>query len=604
MAVFGAPKWAQAAKRSFKNATRLTASLQIAAGKEAVVDRFDRPMRLTQNERMVESASSDIEDRVEELRRALKSCELLYRTAAQDCIRFHPQVLAAPAHKFLPLMLDLYSGLVTKIFIEIVQGDWNWSDAEKRLASELFEQVWGIQLEQENLREALQGLVERSSDLTWWGLVRPFTEIEYLQERIPQLETVVTRLANLIAKFDGGVAPGEIRKIGWIQSEIRRHLRPLELDSEDPFDPPLPPLPGSSVAEELASAREKATGLSQATSSKKDADEPSRQDLLREALVELHDLIGLDTVKHDVQELVNFLRIEEHRAQHGLPRTSLSLHMVFCGNPGTGKTTVARLLGRIFGAMGILKRGHLIETDRSGLVAGYVGQTSSKTHKKIDEALDGVLFIDEAYSLVSDEGPDAYGDEAVQALIKRMEDDRNRLIVILAGYSDPMAVMLASNPGMSSRFSRMLHFDDYTPQQLGRIFERLCKQQLYTLATETRLKLLLGFQYLTEHRDERFGNGRLARNIFEKAIRRLANRIVRVEQLNRDLLTRIEPQDVLMDDVPAEVWQRMDDRALRLSIACPKCQSAARFVPAYLGKTVRCNKCNATFDADWAEIAR
>jgi hypothetical protein len=150
----------------------------------------------------------------------------------------------------------------------------------------------------------------------------------------------------------------------------------------------------------------------------------------------------------------------------------------------------------------------------------------------------------------------------------------------------------------------MLVFADYTPQQLGKIFERLCKQQLYTLANETRLKLLLGFQYLSEHRDERFGNGRLARNIFERAIRRLANRVVSVQQLNRDLLTRIEPADVVMDEVPATVWQRTNDAGLRLSIACPKCQSIAKFVPGYLGKTVRCNKCKETFDADWAQIAQ
>src|SRR5438128_1209346 len=165
--------------------------------------------------------------------------------------------------------------------------------------------------------------------------------------------------------------------------------------------------------------------------------------------------------------------------------------MVFTGNPGTGKTSVARIIGRIFGAMGILAKGHLIETDRSGLVASYAGQTGPKTNKKIDEALDGVLFIDEAYSLVADSSEDAYGREAVQALLKRMEDDRQRLVIILAGYPEPMDALLRSNPGLSSRFSTNLAFDDYRPSELGRIFQSLCDKNRYQVPGATQAKLLV-----------------------------------------------------------------------------------------------------------------
>ena len=177
------------------------------------------------------------------------------------------------------------------------------------------------------------------------------------------------------------------------------------------------------------------------------ADKKSAEERLAEALAELNELIGMDNVKHEITTLTNYLKHQEQRRQAKLPTASLSLHMVFTGNPGTGKTSVARIVGRIFGAMGILNKGHLVETDRSGLVAEYAGQTGPKTNKRIDEALDGVLFIDEAYSLVAESNEDAYGREAVQTLLKRMEDDRQRLVVILAGYPEPMEALLAEQSG-------------------------------------------------------------------------------------------------------------------------------------------------------------
>ncbi len=179
-------------------------------------------------------------------------------------------------------------------------------------------------------------------------------------------------------------------------------------------------------------------------------------DSLEEALADLKQLIGLDRVKQEITTLTNYLNLQQHRQEAGLPVQQLSLHMVFQGNPGTGKTTVARIVGRIFKLLGLLQRGHLVETDRAGLVAEYAGQTAPKANRKIDEALDGILFIDEAYSLVASGQDDAYGHEAVQALVKRIEDDRHRLVVILAGYPEPINQLLHSNPGLSSRFNTQL----------------------------------------------------------------------------------------------------------------------------------------------------
>ena len=279
--------------------------------------------------------------------------------------------------------------------------------------------------------------------------------------------------------------------------------------------------------------------------------------------------------------------------------------MVFGGNPGTGKTTVARIVGKIFSAMGILKKGHLVETDRSGLVAEYAGQTGPKTNLRIDEALDGVLFIDEAYTLISSSGEDPFGHEAVQTLLKRMEDDRERLVVILAGYPVEMAILLHSNPGLSSRFSRNLEFVDYTALELSQIFGLMCDKNRYLLEPLTRAKVILGFEYLYERRTRFFGNGRTARNLFENAIRLMANRIVGIAELSVEQLSTLEPADIDFKEVPIEVFAELsEDGPLRFFILCPGCTHGKEVPAKYLGLSVRCPKCELDFKADWGSLAK
>ncbi|MEM7478252.1 MAG: AAA family ATPase, partial [Planctomycetota bacterium] len=221
-------------------------------------------------------------------------------------------------------------------------------------------------------------------------------------------------------------------------------------------------------------------------------------------------------------------------------------------NPGTGKTTVARIISRLLCGLKILETGHTVETDRSGLVAQFAGQTGPRTNERVDEALGGVLFVDEAYSLVSERGEDAYGVEAVQTLLKRMEDDRDRFVVVIAGYPRPMREMLKTNPGLNSRFQRTYRFPDYTAKELLKIFYVFCKKYHYRLPNETRIKLLKGFGKLVKSKDETFGNGRLARNLFEDAIRRMSTRIIGQTPLTRDLLTKIEPEDIEFASVTQE----------------------------------------------------
>lgn len=268
---------------------------------------------------------------------------------------------------------------------------------------------------------------------------------------------------------------------------------------------------------------------------------------------ELDALVGLEPVKNEVHRATNFARMQVLRRKQGLPVVQASLHSVFFGNPGTGKTTVARLMGRIYKSLGLLRRGHVVECDRGRLVAEYVGQTAVRTHAAIDSALDGILFIDEAYSLAG-RGAEDFGSEAIETLLKRMEDDRDRLIVIVAGYSGPMEKFIASNPGLESRFTNYLNFPDYSAEELAEIFHRMAAQSGLVPAPETEKAVLALCKKLFTARTEHFGNAREMRNLFESAVRNQSTRLVNSGQCDRDALTNLLPEDLPADfeeDMPA-----------------------------------------------------
>jgi len=261
---------------------------------------------------------------------------------------------------------------------------------------------------------------------------------------------------------------------------------------------------------------------------------------------ELDALVGLEPVKNEVHRATNFARMQVMRRQQGLPVVKANLHSVFFGNPGTGKTTVARLMGRIYKSLGLLRRGHVVECDRGRLVAEYVGQTAVRTHAMIDSALDGILFIDEAYSLAG-RGAEDFGNEAIGTLLKRMEDDRDRLIVIVAGYNEPMKQFIASNPGLESRFTNYLNFPDYSPEELLEIFHRMAAQSGLVCAPDTVKAVLAICQNLHAARNEQFGNAREMRNLFEAAVRNQSTRLVSSGQCDRNALTTLLPEDLPAD---------------------------------------------------------
>ncbi len=258
---------------------------------------------------------------------------------------------------------------------------------------------------------------------------------------------------------------------------------------------------------------------------------------------DLNELIGLQQVKTEVRAMKNFIEVNHRRELAGMKTPPVSYHCVFTGNPGTGKTTVARIVAGIYKELGILQKGHLVETDRSGLVAEYVGQTAVKTNKVIDTALDGVLFIDEAYSLVG-AGKEDFGKEAIATLVKRMEDDRDRLVIILAGYENEMQQFIESNPGLRSRFNRYIHFEDYSAEELKQIYIKMLQKYDFVLQPDAEEILSLHFYNCVANKGKDFGNARYVRNLFERTIKAQAVRLADQPETDKSQLATITADDI------------------------------------------------------------
>lgn len=286
-----------------------------------------------------------------------------------------------------------------------------------------------------------------------------------------------------------------------------------------------------------------AGGQPAAKAEKTEVVEPLPKEDMKDLQAELDSYIGLATVKEEVRSLINMASVYKLRRQHDLPTTDMSLHMVFTGNPGTGKTMMARMMARIYRSLDILSKGQLVEVDRSGLVAGYVGQTAIKTSKVIEKALGGVLFIDEAYAL-NGKGDNDFGQEAIDTLLKAMEDHRDDLVVIVAGYDGLMEKFIQSNPGLESRFNRYLHFDDYTLDEMLEIFKMQCRKSQYALSPDAEQDVK-DFIYDENADGVTFGNARGVRNLFEQILTAQANRLAKMKSFTKDDLMTLTRDDVL-----------------------------------------------------------
>jgi len=332
-------------------------------------------------------------------------------------------------------------------------------------------------------------------------------------------------LANILANFDATLAAEYVQHLYNVTEVIAK--------SDGDFN----------IEEKVLLSKFNIADIKKVTDKQQPKAVKSSSNSLEKNITKLNNLTGLEDVKKEVTQLVNFIKIQKARETSGLKTAPISYHLVLTGNPGTGKTTVARIIAGIYKNMGILSKGQLVEADRADLIAEYEGQTAVKVNKVVDSALDGVLFIDEAYSLLQSTS-DSYGKEAIATLIKRMEDDRDRLVVIVAGYTDEMKNFIDGNPGFKSRFNRFINFDDYTPESLLSIYQYMCTEQDYTLTDDAKARLTEAFTAAYNNRDRSFGNARFVRNVFEKSMELQATRLSTDTSLDKTELTTITGEDI------------------------------------------------------------
>jgi AAA+ superfamily predicted ATPase len=496
-----------------------------------------------------------------EMRRSLTSlmdeCEAIFHEATGRCLHEFPHRIQLTPEAFTEKMRDLQHGVLLKTMVDIAWRDRSWSDGEKDAAKVIISRIWNVNINSDSLQKSLRTIVNQAGSLKWNELLRPFTDIPELTELLAELIAVIIKLANFICKLDD-VTSEELLQLESMRKELTGIYKAAKSQASNRRQKP-----GGSQSQALqlnepmiemihsATTATAPTGSKSADPNQANRkstpqpvpDETTRKQRFDEGMNELETLIGLDSIKQEIKQLISFLKMQAAREKISLPTTPLSLHSLYTGNPGTGKTTVARVVGKLLFGLGILSKGHTVEVDRSGLVAEYAGQTGPKAHACIDTALDGVLFIDEAYSLISSSNEDAYGREAVQVLLKRMEDDRDRLVVILAGYPAPMEELIRSNPGLTSRFQRRFEFSDYEPEELLKIFAGLCRKYHYKWSKDAKEKVKRGFRSLVSNKDEHFGNGRTVRNIFESALQKMATRISAHPEMTESILTEFHPDD-------------------------------------------------------------
>ena len=509
--------------------------------------------------------------------------------AMQECRELYLSCVAAGARSAAARQLAssqdrLHRGLLAKIYSTMAEADGRWTYEEQRCVATLLEHV-GVARPAEELEQTARRVARQAARLDWSRLLRPFQEIPQLRRRAADLETLVLRIANLIAKADGVVAPAETAALHALQAELRW---PPSTDG------------GSGAAQTADAADEddlpwvgqtapRRTRSTRAGAGKRRAD----------CLQQLDALVGLGEVKREIRQLADWANLQDQRRRAGLSCEPTDLRFIFLGRPGTGKSLTAWRMSELLAASGALRFGQLVEIDGFDLVSRPPHAAAALVKDRLREALGGTLLVDHAAALLSADEAAAGG--VLRILEQNLAAHADRLAVVLADPSERLLSLLDRHAAWQPLFRRHWQFGDYRAGELGKIFQFHCDRSHYQVTRAAQIKLLLGFDWQLRHHAEQFGGGHGVLRVFERAVQQLAGRIAGITPLTKELLTTFHDADILFDGVPPRVFGSLADPRQLFTIHCPGCDSTNVVGPEWLGIRVECNRCQQRFVCAWGE---
>jgi hypothetical protein len=520
-----------------------------------------------------------------ELEQAMEQCRQLYLTSAVSGEVFQKPL----SRQFAEDQERLHRGVLAKTYAAITVADGRWGKGEQRCAEVLLKHL-GVEYSPDTFEHTARKLMRQALHLEWKRLLQPFREIPALRARTAELQTVISRVGNLVAKSDGVVKPEETAALQKILEEFWLHVRP------DPHEQPA----RSAAFIEFGQGTAETAWEPPKPERRPKRPKADRGKMREQRLQQVEMLVGLQQVKQELCELADWALFQTQRRQAKLPHEPLALQFAFVGPAGTGKTLVATLLSDLMFASGGLKQGHVIETDGYELVSGDAHQAASKMKAILTQAMGGTVVINDAGAILLADNPSAV--KALEVLDKNLAAHAERLAVVLSSEDpDRLFSVLDKHAGLAQQFRRRWHFDDYSTSELGQIFQRCCDRSQYRVTRLAQIKLLLGMHWCVHQDRRRFGNGHGVRGVFELAVQRLARRIAGVSPLTKELLTTFRDSDISISGVPARALGNLAETPRMFAVTCPGCAGVHLVGKDLLGIHVQCKSCHHRFLSAWGE---